>query len=267
MRGGDVYVVQPTGPAVNAHLIELLLLLDACRRGGAHTITAVVPYFGYARQDRRTRAGEPVGARVVAEALATAGADRLVVVDPHTTALKAMSAVPVEMLTAVPVIAAALAEDLPDDAVVVSPDLGAVELAEHYSALLHRPVAVVRKTRASGTNVQADEAVGDVTARPVVVVDDMISTGATVEAAVHVLLARGAAADITVAANHGLLVGDARSRLAKLPLRRVLVTDTLATEKTPQEPPLQVRSVAPLLADAIARLHSDRPLDALLTPS
>lgn len=114
--------------------------------------------------------------------------------------------------------------------------------------------------------MQADQAVGDVAGRPVVIVDDMISTGATVEAAVHVLLARGAAVDITVAASHGLLVGDARGRLARLPLRRVLVTDTLPTEKT-QAPPLQVRSVAPLLADAIARLHSDQPLDALLMPS
>ncbi|MER7099732.1 ribose-phosphate pyrophosphokinase [Streptomyces humidus] len=266
VQGEDVYVVQPTGPAVNEHLIELLLLLDACHRGGADRLTAVVPYFGYARQDRRTRAGQPVGARVVTEALEAAGADRLVVVDPHTAALEAMCGMPVEMLTAVPAIAAVLAEETPGTAVVVSPDFGAVKLAEHYACLLRRPVAVVRKTRESGTRVQAEELVGDVAGRPTVIVDDMISTGATVEAAVRVLLSCGAAPDITVAATHGLLAGDARDRLAQLPLRRVLVTDTLATGQT-QALPLQVRSVAPLLADAINRLHNSEPLDALLMRS
>ncbi|MDW4909228.1 ribose-phosphate pyrophosphokinase [Streptomyces sp. ADMS] len=266
VQGEDVYVVQPTGPAVNEHLIELLLLLDACRRGGAHRLTAVVPYFGYARQDRRVRVGQPVGARVVAEALEAAGADRLVVVDPHTAALEAMCGMPVEMLTAVPTIAAALGEETPGTAVVVSPDLGAVKLAEHYAGLLRRPVAVVRKTRESGTRVQAEELVGDVAGRPAVIVDDMISTGATVEAAVRVLLSCGTAPDITVAATHGLLAGDARDRLAQLPLRRVIVTDTLATRQTRQLP-LQVRSVAPLLADAIDRLHNSEPLDALLMRS
>lgn len=263
VRGGDVYVVQPTGPPVNEHLMELFLLLDACRRSGAERITAVVPYFGYARQDRRTRAGQPVGARVVTEALAATGAHRLLVVDPHTAALEAMCSIPVDMLTAVPIIADALAQEIPDAAVVVSPDLGAVKLAEHYAGHLRRPVAVVRKTRVSGTRVQADDVVGDVVGRPVVIVDDMISTGGTVEAAVQVLLERGAAPDITVAATHGLLVGPVQDRLGHLPIRRLLITDTLAAEQT-QGLPLQVRSVAPLLADAINRLHNSEPLDTLL---
>ncbi|MFF8994567.1 ribose-phosphate diphosphokinase [Streptomyces sp. NPDC014983] len=264
VRGGDVYVVQPTGPHVSEHLIELFLLLDACRRGGADRITAVVPYFGYARQDRRTREGQPVGARVVAEALATAGAHRLLVVDPHTTALEAMCGIPVDMLTAVPVIAEALAREIPETAVVVSPDLGAVRLAEHYAGRLGRPVVVVRKTRVSGTSVRAEELVGDVAGRPAVVVDDMISTGGTVEAAVRLLLDRGAAPDITVAATHGLLVGGAQARLGHPAVRRLLITDTLAAEQA-RALPLRVRSVAPLLADAIGRLHRSEPLDALLT--
>ena len=121
VRGDDVYVIQPTGPPANEHLVELLFLLDACRRAGAGRITAVVPYLGYARQDRRVRRGGAVGARVVADVLVTAGAQRLVVVDPHTTALEAMSSVPVEMLTAVPVLARALESMVADDAVVVAP--------------------------------------------------------------------------------------------------------------------------------------------------
>jgi ribose-phosphate pyrophosphokinase len=167
------------------------------------------------------------------------------------------------MLTAVPVIAGVLAEETPDTAVVVSPDLGAVKLAEHYAGLLRRPVAVVRKTRVSGTSMQAEELVGDVAGRPAVIVDGMTGTGGTVEAAVRVLLDCGAAPDITVAATHGLLVAAAQERLRRLPMRRLLVTDTLARHPE-QALPVQVPSVAPLLADAIGRLHRDEPLNALL---
>ena len=173
VRGDDVYVVQPTGPPVSDHLIELFLLLDACRRSGAERITAVLPYFGYARQDRRGRAGEAVGARVVADALAGSGAQRLVVVDPHSTALEAMCGIPVEMLTAVPVLAGTLAPLVAEGAVVVAPDLGAVKLAEHYASLLRRPVAVVRKTRMTGATVRAEEIAGDVAGRPAVIVDEL----------------------------------------------------------------------------------------------
>ena len=263
MRGDDVYVVQPTGPPVSEHLTELLLLLDACRRAGAERITGVVPYFGYARQDRRGRPGEAVGARVVADVLAAAGAQRLIVVDPHTVALEAMCAVPVEMLTAVPVLADALASELPAHAVVVAPDLGAVKLAERFAATLRLPVAVVRKTRLSGVDVQAEELVGDVEDRLAIIVDDMISTGATIEAAVRVLLAHGARPGIVVAATHGLLVGSAPDCLESLPLSRVVTTDTVVRHDR-SAVPIDVRSVAPLLADAIHRLHHNEPLDDLL---
>ncbi|MEU9840920.1 ribose-phosphate diphosphokinase [Actinomadura sp. NPDC048032] len=263
VQGGDVYVVQPTGPAVDDHLVELLLLVDACRRAGAGAVTAVVPYFGYARQDRRGRAGQAVGARVALGALASAGADRLVVVEPHTVALEAMSPVPVEMLTAVPLLADGLAELTPDEAVLVAPDLGAVKPAEHYARLLGRPVAVVRKTRLSGESVHAEELVGDVAGRPAVIVDDMISTGGTIEAAVRVLLAHGAAPDIAVAAAHGPLVEAAWDRLGRLPIRCLLVTDTLPAGGA-RAVPLRVRSVGPLIADAVARLHHGRSLEALL---
>jgi ribose-phosphate pyrophosphokinase len=262
--GEDVYVVQPTGPPVNEHLVELLLLLDACRRAGASRLTAVVPYYGYARQDRRGRAGEAVGARVVADALAAVGVDRLVVVDPHTLALEAMGAMPVEMLTAVPAVAAALRTSVAEATVVVAPDLGAVKLAERYASLLgHRPVAVVRKTRTSGTSVEAHELVGDVAGRPVVMVDDMISTGATIEAAIAVVRAHGGTDDLTVAATHGLLVAGAPARMAAAGARRALVTDTVEVSAGPV---VEVCSIAPILAEAIRRLHHHEPLDDLLHP-
>lgn len=261
MRGDDVYVVQPTGPPVHEHLVELLLLLDACRRAGADRLTAVVPYFAYARQDRRGRAGEAVGARVVADALAAMGADRLVVVDPHTVALEAMCAMPVEMLTAVPVLAAALRPMIAESAVVVAPDFGAVKLAQRYASLLGRPVAVVRKVRTSGEAVEAHELVGDVSGRPRVIVDDMISTGATIEAAMDLIADRGGVEDVVVVATHGLLVGGAIDRMATGGLRRLLVTDTVAT---PRASPVEVCSVAGLLGDTIGRLHRNEPLDDLL---
>jgi ribose-phosphate pyrophosphokinase len=270
----DVYVVHSTGPAVNDHVVELLVLLDACRRAGAERLTAVVPYFGYARQDRRGRPGQAVAARVIADAITVAGAHRVVVVDPHTAALEAMFAIPVETLTAVPVLAGALhgvAGAGAGDAVVVAPDLGGVKLAERYASALGHPVAVVRKTRISGAAVHARDLVGDVEGRPAIVVDDMISTGATIETAAHVLAHHGAQPNPTVAATHGLLVGDAPERLAKLGLRRLLVTDSLTTASPDASAdatdlPREVASIAPLLADAIGRLHRGDPLDDLLFP-
>jgi ribose-phosphate pyrophosphokinase len=263
VRDDDVYVVQPTGPPVNEHLVELLLILDACRRAGAGRLTAVVPYLAYTRQDRRGASGQAVAARVVADLIASAGADRLLVIDPHTTALEAMSAIPVEILTAVPVLADALAGAFEGEPVVVAPDLGAVRLAERYASRLRCPVAVVHKVQLTDETVQALELVGDVEGRVPIVVDDMISTGGTVEAAVRLLVDRGAASDVVVAATHGLLIGRAFGRLRSLPLRRLLVTDSVApAHGVPL--PLDVCSIVPLLAEAVGRLHRGEPLDDLL---
>jgi ribose-phosphate pyrophosphokinase len=254
IRGHDVYLVQPTGPHVDEHLMELLLLADAARRGGAARVTAVVPYFAYARQDRRTEAAESIGARVVADSLAAAGIDRVVVVDPHTAALEAMFAVPVDCLSGVPVLAAALQPLAPANAVVVAPDLGAVKLAERYAAALDLPVVVVRKTRLSATSVRADELVGAVEGRVPIVVDDMISTGGTLCAAIDSLLRQGCQPSLLVAATHGLLVEPAVERLRDLPIERLIVTDTLPPHTEPAFS-CEIASVAGLLADAIGRLH------------
>ena len=222
-------------------------------------MTAVVPYFGYARQDRRTTPGQALGSAVVTDAIAAAGADRLVVVDPHTPALEAVCRVPVETLSAVPALSGELVDELPDGVVVVAPDLGAVKLAERYAAVLHGPVAVVRKQRESGSAVSAMDIAGDVRGRPAVIIDDVITTGATIEAAVELLHVRGAAQEIVVAATHGLLVHAAVSRLHELEPRRVLVTDIVAVKTAGTL--IRVCSIAPTLADAIACLHTDKPLD------
>lgn len=266
VRGADVYVIQPTGPPVNDNLVELLLLLDACRRAGADRVTAVVPYFGYARQDRRSGDRRPIGARVAAETIASAGASRLVVVDPHTSSLEAMFTVPVEMLTAVPVLAAAVRPVIPARAVVVAPDLGAMRLARHFASLVEARLAAVSKYRLDAVTVSAKDIVGDVRNRPVVIVDDMISTGATIEAAVSTLRAHGAAGDPIVVATHGLFAGTALARLSGCVISRVVVTDSIppGANALHAELTVQRESIARLLAEAIDRLHRSEPLEELL---
>ena len=259
LRGDDVYVIQPTSPPVNDHLMELLLLLDACRRAGALRVTAVVPYFGYARQDRRSRSGEAVGARVALDMVAFMGAHRLVVVDPHASGFEAMCSIPVETVTGSSVLAAAVGPSL-HDRVVVAPDLGAVKLAERVATQLRLPVAMVRKMRLSGSTVRADDLVGDVEGCEAIIVDDMIATGSTIAAAAGLVTARGALAHPIVVATHGLFVGSAVDRLGRLALARLLVTDTVAP---PGPSATEVCSIAPLLVDVIARLHREESLDDL----
>ena len=196
VRGQDVYVIQSTSPPVDEPLAELLFIVDACRLAGAERVTAVVPYLGYARQDRRSRAREPLGARLVGKVLASAGVDRLVAIDLHSAAIEGCFAFPVEHMTAVPALAKLLRPMAARNGVIVSPDLGAVKLAERYARELELPVAVVHKQRLSGSEVKAIGVIGDVAGREPIVVDDMISTGATIEAAVaRAARGRGAVAD------------------------------------------------------------------------
>ncbi len=263
VRGADVYVVQPTSPPADLRLTELLFLADACRLSGAARITAVVPYLGYARQDRRTRPGEPLGARLVASLIGTAGVARVVAVDLHAAAVEASFPVPVEHLSAVPLLAEAIGRAAGKDAVVVSPDLGAVRLAERYARHLDLPMAIVHKTRVGAAAVTTRGLTGDVRGRRPIIVDDMISTGGTIEAAAHALLEAGAQAEIVVAATHAVLPRQAVDRLAPLPIRRLVATDSVEAPADPAVPIERV-SLAPLLADAIQRLHLEEPVRHLV---
>ncbi|HZD39340.1 MAG TPA: ribose-phosphate pyrophosphokinase, partial [Terriglobales bacterium] len=240
VRGADVYLIQPTSPPVDEHFFELFLLADACRRAGAAHLTAVIPYFGYARQDRRARGREPVSARVVADLIAACRIKRAVVVDFHGRTVESTFPIPVEHVSAVPILADALRPSLDQDAVVVSPDLGAVKLAEHYAKLLHLPVALLHKTRLSGAEVTVQRIVGDVLNKTIVVVDDMITTGATIEQAVKILLEAGCSRSaIKVAASHALFVVDAAERLGQLPIESIYVSDSVpGPERFPL--PLQI---------------------------
>ncbi len=264
VRGSDVYLVQPTGPPVDVHLMELLFLADACRRAGAARLTAIVPYFGYARQDRRAKGREAVGGRLAAELLRTAGLDRVVAVDLHTVSLEGFFGIPLEHLSAISLLANAAESTISDKSVVVSADLGGVKLAERYGELLRRPIAVVHKIRLTGEQVKVHGIVGDVAGRVPVIVDDMISTGGTIVAAANALLAAGCVPEITVVATHALLVGSAIERLAPLPIKRLIVTDSLPIPER-RALPLQVVSLAPMLAEAISRLNVDQSMAELLT--
>jgi ribose-phosphate pyrophosphokinase len=253
LRGDDVYIVQPASPPVNEHLMELLLLADACRRDGAARITAVMPYAGYARQDRRS-GRSALGGRLVADLLAAAGVDGVVAVDVHTPAIEGFFAAPVEHLSAVPLLAEHVRTALPRDSVIVAPDLGAAKLAERYARILDLPVAFVHKRRITATEVAVHQVTGDVAGRAPFIVDDMISTGATIEAAANAVLAAGARPEIIVAATHGLLVGRAVEWLRGLGLRRLVVTDSVALPASVPLP-LEVVRLDRLLAEAVARLH------------
>lgn len=264
VRGRRVFLLQPTSPPVEQHLFEVVLLADACRRAGAREIVAVTPYFGYARQDRRAAGREPIAARVAADVLASGGVDRVVVLDLHSRAAEGFFAMPAEHLSAVSALATAIRPDVGARGVVVAPDLGAVKLAHRYGTLLECPVATVHKTRVSGREVRVQQLVGDVRDRAPFIVDDMISTGGTVAAAVRALVAAGCRPDITVVATHGIFADRAADTLRDLPIGRLVTTDTV----TPQAAlplPLRVVSIAPLLADAIARLDRDESLGDLVS--
>ena len=253
VRDHDLYVIQPTSPPVAENLLELMLIVDAARRAGAKRITAVIPYFGYARQDRRVVGREAVGARLVADLLQASGVDRIVAVDLHSASLEGFFGVPIEHLSAVPLLAEALRPLTRPDGIIVSPDLGAVRLAEQYGRILGLPVAIVHKTRLSGEEVRAEQVVGDVQGRSPIVVDDMISTGGTVESAVRAVLAAGSVENVIVAATHPLLVGPCAVRLSALPIQRLVVSDSVAP-RSDLIVPVQVVSLAPLIAGAIDHL-------------
>lgn len=250
-RGREVVLLQPTSPPPDEHLFELLALADACRRAGAARITAVMPYFGYARQDRRATGFESVAARLVADLLIASGVQRVVTLDPHTQAIEGFFTIPIERLSAVPVLADAIRPHRPPDGVIVAPDLGAAKLAEAYGRLLDLPIAIVHKTRTGPEAVSVSRISGDVQGKVPIVVDDMISTGGTIEAALRAVASAGAQrGNALVAATHGLFVGSCVNRLKGLEIKRLFVTDSVAAVPTIGLPVEQV-SVASLLAASI----------------
>jgi ribose-phosphate pyrophosphokinase len=261
VRDADVYLVQAMPSPPEAHIVELLLMADAAFRAGAARITAVLPYLAYGRQDRRA-GGErmAIGARVVADMLNAGHIDRVVAVDLHQPAVEGFFSMPVEHIEAVPLLVDRLRGV--EDAVVVAPDLGAAKLADRVAADLGLPFAVVHKTRTTGVDVTATRVTGEVRGLRPIILDDMITTGRTVKAALAALAEAGCAGEATVAVTHALFAPEAAAVLGSAPIGRLIVTDTLPVDAG-VHPGIEVVPVAPLLAAAISRLHAGRSLSPL----
>ena len=261
VRGCDVFIVQTHCGPVNDFLMEQLIMIDAAKRASAKRITAVCPYYGYARQDRKSAGREPITATLVADILSAAGADRVVSVDLHSGQIQGFFDVPFDHLTATPVLEGYLREhvaDCTEDIVVVAPDAGRVKVAERYSQHLGSDLALVHKTRPRGTanQVEARHVVGDVAGRRCVIIDDMIDTAGTVCAAAELLTDAGAS-DVWAMATHGVLSDPAADRLKAAPISKVVVTDTLPVPEDRVFDKLEVLSVAKVIADAIDAVFED----------
>ena len=262
VRGRDVFLLQPTSAPVNDHLMELLALADACRRADAARITAIVPYFGYARSDKRAGRRAPVMARAVADLMQCAGIDHVVTLDAHTPQLEGFFRIPIDNLSVVPALSDALRDRIPDDAVIVSPDLGGVRRAAAYSERLGRPTAICVKRRINGASVAVTQVIGSVQERPCVIVDDMITTGGTIAEAAKSLVAQGARPDFLVAASHGVLMPGAREKMRAAGVTQVFVSDSIAAGEGGGQRLTRI-SVAPLLAEVIRRLAAGESLREL----
>ena len=258
MRGADMFIVQTHSGPVNDSIMEQLIMVDAAKRASAHRITAVCPYYGYSRQDRKATGREPITAKLVADVLSAAGVDRVVSVDLHSGQIQGFFDVPVDHLTAAPVLLDYLRQHGADDLVVIAPDAGRVKVAERYSQLLNTGLALVHKRhpRGSYNEVEAMDVVGNVRGRPCVIIDDLIDTGGTVCAAAYRLLEAGAT-DVWAMATHALLSDPALDRLNASPISRVIVTNTLPLPVYRRIPKLEVLSIAKIVADAIDAVFED----------
>ncbi len=266
VRGHDVYLLQSTCPPVDEQLVELLIMIDACRRAAAGRITALIPYYGYSRQEKKSRGREPITARLVADLLTVAGTDRVVSLDLHAPAIQGFFNIGMDHLTAVPLLIEHLLRHREPDMVVVSPDTGRVKLAEKYARGLGLPLVVLHKERLGGAETEVHAVIGDVHDLRPIVVDDMITTGGTIEGAVHALLEAGARPEMTVAATHGLLVDGAVDRLQDPAIAQVVVTDTVPVPLEKRLPKMHILSVGGLLAEAVRRLHENRSISELFPP-
>jgi len=260
IRGRDVFVLQPTCPPVNDNWAELLLLLDTLRRASAGRITAVVPYYGYARKDRKDEVRVPISAKVVANTLVASGAQRIVTLDMHAAQIQGFFDIPVDHLYARPVLLDAVVRLGIESPVVVTPDVGGTKMARAYAKRLSADLAIVDKRRVSGSETVIENVIGDVEGRNCVIVDDMISTGGSITQAAETLKRNGAAR-VVIAVSHAVLCGPAVERIENAPVETVLVTDTIPLKNKPSN--LQVVSTAPLIAHAIRNIHENNSISGL----
>ena len=266
IRGKDIYIVQSTCAPVNENLMELLVMLDAFRRASARQITAITPYYGYARQDHKSTGREPISARLVADLITTAGADRLISVDLHATQIQGFFHIPMDHLTAVPILASYLRENTIENAIIVSPDVGRAKLADKYAELLGLPIVLMNKRRSGvgGHQMEVLEIVGDVKGKTPILIDDVIASGSIFKHAEA--LVKAGSQKVCIAVTHPVLAGLALERLSNPAIKEVVVTNTIPV---PEEKRLggkvKVLSIAPLLAQVIQRIHKHLSVSQVFT--
>ena len=264
VRGSDVFIVQSTSNPVNDNLMELLIMIDAFKRASASRITAVMPYFGYARQDRKSKARDPISAKLVADLITAAGADRVLTMDLHAAQIQGFFNIPVDHLLGGTSLAQYYLEKFPnrEDLVVVSPDLGSVTRARSFAAKLDVPIAIIDKRRPKPNVSEVMNIIGDIQGKKVILVDDMIDTAGTICHGAKALAERGAK-EVYACCTHGVLSGPAMERIAESPIRELVTLDTIAIPEDKKIDKIKMLSVAPLFAEAIRRIYCDGSVSEL----
>lgn len=262
VRGADVFVIQPTSPPVDHHLMELLIMIDALRRASAHRITAVIPYFGYARQDRKVQPRVPISSKLVADLIEVSGANRVLTMDLHAGQIQGFFNIPVDHLYAAPVVLRYFQEREWDEGVVVAPDAGGVERARAFAKRLGTSLAFIDKRREGPNDAKVMRIVGEVKGRDVIIVDDIIDTAGTITQGVTALREEGARR-IYASCTHPVLSGPAIERIESSDLEEVVVTNTIPLDERRSSKKLTLLSVAPLLGEAIDRIHRETSVSSL----
>jgi len=263
VRGTDVFVVQPLGPPVNENLMELLIVMDALKRSSAQRVTAVVPYYGYARQDRKDKPRVPISAKLVADLISAAGADRVLTMDLHAPAIQGFFNIPVDHLFAAPVIIEHVARMKIPNLVIISPDAGGVERARAYAKRLHATLAIIDKRRVEKNVAEVLHVIGDVKGMNALIVDDIVDTAGTLTGTVKALKQEGVGR-IYACFTHPVLSGPAHDRLRASELEKVVVTNTIPVDSGKQsDARVEVLSIAPLLGEAIRRIHTNSSVSSL----
>ncbi len=262
VRGKDVFIVQSTCTPVDEHLMELLILIDCVHRASAERITAVIPYYGYARQDRKDEGRVPITAKLVANMITAAGADRVLTIDLHASQIQGFFDIPLDHLYGVPVLGRYYRELEIENLVVTASDVGGVKMANAYARMLEGGLAVVDKTRISASKAHARTVIGDVEGKSILIIDDLISTGSTVAEACRILKEKGAG-DIYVGATHAVFCGDYKKNLGDAPIKEIAVTDTIELKDRGKGLNIKVLSVARLLGEAMRRIHFNESVSML----
>jgi len=262
VRGRDVFLLQPTCPPSNENIMELLIMIDACKRASATRITAVIPYYGYARQDKKDEPRVPITAKLIANLITTAGADRVLGMDLHSAQIQGFFDIKVDHLFSAPVIIEYFKGKDLKDLVVIAPDVGGVVRARAYAKRLKAPLAVIDKRRPRTNKAEVMHVVGEVRGRDILIVDDMVDTGGTLLAAVDALKKEGAR-DIYASCTHPVLSGDAFRKICESSLKEMVVTDTIPLRERKGDDKITVLSVASLLGEAIKRIHENKSVSSL----